>query len=252
MSSIVSVQNGIITGGTSNGEKVETSSSATSNGVDSDTFLKLLVAEMQYQDPLEPTSNTEWVSQYATFTQVEKLDELGDIFTKQSAYDLAGKSVIVKDDTTSTGYTYGTVDYVTFEDGEIKISVGEDMYSLDDIDSVVNSDYLVAMNLSAAFTNTMSALPSPENVILGNEAQIEAARAQYDALTDYQKTFISQDDLQKLLDLENNLSAIKEAASSADNTGGTTDTDGTAGTDGTGDDNAEGDSQSADTSSGGQ
>ena len=28
-----------------------------------DQFLKILVAEMQYQDPLEPTTNTEWVSQ---------------------------------------------------------------------------------------------------------------------------------------------------------------------------------------------
>lgn len=43
------------------------------NAVDSDMFLTLLVAEMQNQDPLEPTSNTEWVSQYATFTQVQKM-----------------------------------------------------------------------------------------------------------------------------------------------------------------------------------
>ena len=46
-----------------------TKKSNNKNEIDSDMFLTLLVAEMQNQDPLEPTSNTEWVSQYATFTQ---------------------------------------------------------------------------------------------------------------------------------------------------------------------------------------
>ena len=36
-----------------------------------DQFLTLLCAEMQYQDPLEPTSNTEYVAQLATFSQLE-------------------------------------------------------------------------------------------------------------------------------------------------------------------------------------
>ena len=41
------------------------------SGMDKDAFLQLLVAQMKYQDPLEPTSNTEYISQYATFSQVE-------------------------------------------------------------------------------------------------------------------------------------------------------------------------------------
>ena len=36
-----------------------------------DQFLQLLCAEMQYQDPLEPTSNTDYVAQMATFSQLE-------------------------------------------------------------------------------------------------------------------------------------------------------------------------------------
>ena len=38
-----------------------------------DQFLTLLCAEMQYQDPLEPTSNTEYVAQLATFSQLEAM-----------------------------------------------------------------------------------------------------------------------------------------------------------------------------------
>ena len=32
------------------------------SGMDKDAFLQLLVAQMKYQDPLEPTSNTEYIS----------------------------------------------------------------------------------------------------------------------------------------------------------------------------------------------
>ena len=51
--------------------------SATSKGktsgsdLDKEAFLNLLVTQMQYQDPLEPTDNTQYIAQMATFTQVE-------------------------------------------------------------------------------------------------------------------------------------------------------------------------------------
>jgi flagellar basal-body rod modification protein FlgD len=41
-----------------------------------DTFLKLLVAQMKYQDPANPASSSEFMAQTATFTQVEKLEEI--------------------------------------------------------------------------------------------------------------------------------------------------------------------------------
>ncbi len=41
-----------------------------------DTFLKLLVAQMRYQDPTNPASSSEFMAQTATFTQVEKLEEI--------------------------------------------------------------------------------------------------------------------------------------------------------------------------------
>jgi flagellar basal-body rod modification protein FlgD len=41
-----------------------------------DTFLKLLVAQMRYQDPSKPVDSSQMVAQTATFTQVEKLEQL--------------------------------------------------------------------------------------------------------------------------------------------------------------------------------
>ena len=50
-----------------------------------DTFLKLLVAQMKYQDPGNPADTNQLMSQTATFSQVEKLEQLA----KQNASMLA-------------------------------------------------------------------------------------------------------------------------------------------------------------------
>jgi flagellar basal-body rod modification protein FlgD len=41
-----------------------------------DTFLKLLVAQMRYQDPGNPVDSSQMMSQTAVFSQVEKLEQL--------------------------------------------------------------------------------------------------------------------------------------------------------------------------------
>src|SRR3954470_13100763 len=46
------------------------------NGFDSETFLKLLVAQLKYQDPSDPASSSELMSQTATLAQVQSLDAI--------------------------------------------------------------------------------------------------------------------------------------------------------------------------------
>jgi flagellar basal-body rod modification protein FlgD len=41
-----------------------------------DTFLKLLVAQLRYQDPMSPTDGAEFLAQTAQFSLVEKMAEL--------------------------------------------------------------------------------------------------------------------------------------------------------------------------------
>ena len=83
--------------------------------------VKTTTAEMQYQDPLEPTSNTEYVAQLATFSQLEAMLGMQDTQKNEMANNLVGKYVILKvsDETTGkTSYVDGKVDYVMYqEDG---------------------------------------------------------------------------------------------------------------------------------------
>ena len=73
--------------------------------MDKDTFLKLLVAQMRYQDPSKPADTTQFMSQTATFTQVEKLEQLttqnASLLARQrsmSAGSLVGHTVTYTDD----------------------------------------------------------------------------------------------------------------------------------------------------------
>lgn len=59
--------------------------------LNSDTFLKLLVAEMSAQDPLEPTSNTEFISQLASFSQMGYLQDVSKYSMSTYASSLVGK-----------------------------------------------------------------------------------------------------------------------------------------------------------------
>lgn len=46
--------------------------------LDSDAFLKLLVAQMRYQDPMSPTDHTTMLQQTSQFTQVEALQRVSE------------------------------------------------------------------------------------------------------------------------------------------------------------------------------
>lgn len=69
-----------------------------SSTLDVNDFLSLLVTEMQYQDPLEPTDNSQYIAQMATFSQVEATKEMLDTATRQTASNLVGKTVIMTTD----------------------------------------------------------------------------------------------------------------------------------------------------------
>ena len=165
------------------------------SSVDSDMFLTLLVAEMQNQDPLEPTSNTEWVSQYATFTQVEQMTEMGESMDLLRANSMIGKEVVMKVTSESTGetsYKRGIVDYVTVEDGEALLVIDEEKYSIGDLDSVASEEYFTAYDLYTEFVGMIEALPSLNLIDKSYENTVGKVYKLYNDLTEYQKNYIDK------------------------------------------------------------
>lgn len=119
-------------------------SDSSNNSLGKDAFLQLLVTQMKYQDPLNPSSDTEFVAQLATFSQLEQLQNLGTTMTNSQSFGLVGKDVIMKavDSNGSTSYYSGTVDFVTVTNGKAYFSIGGNLYPADQLDTVINSDYM--------------------------------------------------------------------------------------------------------------
>lgn len=108
-------------------------------------FLKLLVTQLQNQDPLNPQNDTEFISQLAQFSSLEQMTNMSATMSNTSAYSLVGKEVIVqtKDSTGAYKEVRGTVDYVEMKNGDAMLAINGQTYSLDDLVQVMDSMYAI-------------------------------------------------------------------------------------------------------------
>jgi|WetSurMetagenome_2_1015567.scaffolds.fasta_scaffold58277_4 flagellar basal-body rod modification protein FlgD len=74
-------------GTTTTGATSSTGAADTSLG--QDAFLKLLVTQLQHQDPAKPMDNSEFISQLATFSSLEKLSAISTQVSVISQYLVA-------------------------------------------------------------------------------------------------------------------------------------------------------------------
>jgi flagellar basal-body rod modification protein FlgD len=195
------------------------SSATTTSGSDMgyEQFLQLLCAEMQYQDPLEPTTNTEYVAQLATFSQLEATLALQDTQDNSFASTLVGKEVVIadKDNSGNTTLVTGTVDYVQYESGGTYLSVNNSLYPLSELYSVADSDYYDALSLSKTFDSLVGTFPSKNVITAEYEGAIQQVRDLYDSMTTYQQQFINQDTLATFEALEARVNELVEAENAA-------------------------------------
>lgn len=126
----------------------KTTNTKKSNTLNMENFLSLLVAEMQNQDPLEPTSNSDYMAQMATFSQVEATTEMNEKVLSQTASNLIGKAVIVKTDMSTSGYAGGVVNGWQEIDGIIYLGINGGLYDINDVDQVIDKDYYEKWNAS--------------------------------------------------------------------------------------------------------
>jgi flagellar basal-body rod modification protein FlgD len=94
-----------------------------------DDFLKLLVGQLQHQDPLAPSDDQQWIGQMAAFSQLEQVSNMAatsqkivDTLNRSGTLALIGHSVTYLDDAGNA--QNGTVEKVDMVDGTASLTIG--------------------------------------------------------------------------------------------------------------------------------
>jgi flagellar basal-body rod modification protein FlgD len=114
-------------------ESIGAVSSSTTNvaqraGLQQEDFLKVLLAQLTFQDPLKPLDNNEFIAQFAQLTNLQQTQQLNDkldsLLTFQAggqAVGLIGKTVEVRTEDNST--VVGEVTTTVFRNGTPELVV---------------------------------------------------------------------------------------------------------------------------------
>lgn len=136
------------------------------SNLDKDAFLKLLVTQLKYQNPLEPTKDTEFIGQMAQFSALEQAQNTNLAIKMNSANNLVNKLVLANykaDESTETKQLIGLVEKVMVRNNDIYVSVDveghkfdikyDDIKEITELESPVEQMYLINQNMriTAAF-----------------------------------------------------------------------------------------------------
>lgn len=116
----------------------------TSNDLGKDAFLNLMMTQLQYQDPLNPQNNEEFLAQMAQFTTLEQMQNMNKSSELSQAYGLIGKVVqadIIDETTLETTNVQGFVDSVKYQNGTTYLTVDGKDVKLSQVGSVSYVDY---------------------------------------------------------------------------------------------------------------
>ncbi|HWP98191.1 MAG TPA: flagellar hook capping FlgD N-terminal domain-containing protein [Syntrophomonadaceae bacterium] len=112
-----------------------------SNVTDFETFVKILSAELKNQDPTNPVSNTEYVSQMAQIYSLQELNSINNSNTTSQACSMIGKTVTygTTDSSGNSASTTGVVDAVVINDNTAYLKVNGSNISLSNVIQVEDS-----------------------------------------------------------------------------------------------------------------
>lgn len=116
------------------------SSSSWASSLDTQDFLKLLAAQMSNQDVMNPTEDTEFISQLAQFSSLEAMQSLTQMAYVQYGASLIGKTVAVAQYDSSGYYRQdtGVVDSVNLTGGSAVLTVNGRQYELSSVMKILN------------------------------------------------------------------------------------------------------------------
>lgn len=162
------------------------------SGMDKNAFMKILVAQMKYQDPMQPTSNTEYIAQYAQFSQVEALDNMSKTMEQQRASQLVGQYVTLDNSSVAgEGATVsGMVDYVTYSGSKMYFNIGGNSYDVETLISVDSLEYKNAKELVDSLEKRIEKLPFIDQMDYKDTEEVYSIYEVLQKMTDYEKKYL--------------------------------------------------------------
>jgi flagellar basal-body rod modification protein FlgD len=121
-------------------------------------FLQLLVAQIQYQDPLNPQSNTDMAAQLAQFTALQQATQSSSSLSMMQANGLVGSTVTLQVDSNTTAS--GVVTGVVMSNGTPEITVNGTNYNLSQVTSVTPTVASTTANATSSSTTPSSTAAS--------------------------------------------------------------------------------------------
>lgn len=116
-----------------------------------DEFLKLLITQLKYQDPLQPMDDKEFIAQIAQFSSLEQMKNMSTSIENMKAYSLIGKYVTATyTDTSGKIKTVeGEVEGVRVISGNVHLTINGEDIPTDKVQEVSNfSEMITQITLS--------------------------------------------------------------------------------------------------------
>lgn len=145
-----------------------------SSNLDSNAFLMLMMKQLQYQDPLSPVDNKDFIAQQAQFTQLQTTQEMNNnISTNNSimqSLTLVGKQVTLTNPDDSTKTITGVVSEAKFTSQGTSIVVNDKEYPISLVQSVTDAPASSQSNsdITSVGNDILQSLKSLPN-LLANE-----------------------------------------------------------------------------------
>lgn len=130
-----------------------------------DAFMKLLVAQLKYQNPLSPMDGTQFIAQTAQLTMTEKLEELSSLqqtaaldTARRSAADLVGRTITYDD---GQNVVEGVVTSARMNAGNPMLLIGKTEVPLGSVLEVRATQPAASASTSATTASTPTSTSAP-------------------------------------------------------------------------------------------
>ena len=107
--------------------------------------------------------------------------------------------------------------YLVYENGKAYLSIKDNLYSIDDLDTVADNEYMEAYEIGLNVASLLKNLPDVDDITIVDEAKIKEITDITDNLNDYQKSFLQDSIFEKIDEYKEKMQQLKEGMEAEEN-----------------------------------